>query len=120
MDVVGNAGAGGTSGVGADVESLWRHHVFQDRDRLFRRAHDVGRLVVIERFELADVRRRGDHGVPGVVGEAVEEHDRALGAPDDQLGVLVVGVLEHAAEKAAGPLLAADVLHAPGRPQTIH
>jgi len=120
VDVVGDAGARRAAGVGADVEALWPQRFAQDRDRPLRGAHERGGLGVVEVVELGPVRDRGDHDVAGVVGKLVQHHDRALGPPHDELGIRVVGVLDHAAEEAARLRLGGDVLHAPGRPQSLH
>jgi hypothetical protein len=83
------------------------------------RPRQVQRRSVVEVLERRHVLDRRDHRVARVVGELVQKHDRALGPPDDERGIRVVRVLDHAAEKASRPLFAADVLHAPRRPQPL-
>jgi len=120
MHVVGDAGAGGAAGVGADVEALRFQSPAQDRDRPFHGPHEVGGLGVVEAVELAHMGNRGDHNVARVVRESVQEDDRVLRSPNHEYGIFVVGILEDAAEEAAGPLLGGYVLHAPRRPQSLH
>src|SRR5438445_5986900 len=51
MHVVGNAGAGGAAGVGADVESLRLQLFTENSYRALGRAHQVGGLDIVERIE---------------------------------------------------------------------
>ena len=120
MHVVGNAGAGGAAGVGADVESLRLQLFTENSYRALGRAHQVGGLDIVERIELAAMCCRRHHDVAGVIRKLVQHHHCTLRPPDHEICVRVVGVLEDAAEQAACLRLAGDVLHAPGRPQSLH
>jgi len=120
VNVVWNPGAGGAAGVGADVEALRLELLTENHNRAPRGAHEVCRLGIVEVIELSAVSCRRDHDVPGVVWEFVQHDQRPRRSPHDELCVRIVGVLEHAAEQAADLRLAGDVLHAPGRPQSLH
>src|SRR5439155_108266 len=69
--------------------------------------------------KLCDMTVVDDGGVV-VIRKFVQHHDRPLGPPHHQPRVGVVGMLDHAAEQASGSLLAGDVLHPPGRPESMH
>src|SRR5207253_1163688 len=96
------------------------HHRTQDRECPPHRTDQVGGLGVVELLEARLVRNRRHHRVAGVVRKLVQQNDRAFGAPDDELRILVIRILDDAAEKAARPLSATDVLHAPRRRQSLH
>jgi len=120
VHVVGNPGAGRASDVRSNVESLGVQRASQHIDGAAERAHEEGGLLIVQLLEPGHVGHRDDHRVAGVVGKLVQHHERAFGPPDHELRVRIVGVLDDAAEQAARLLLAADVLHAPRRPQSLH
>jgi len=120
VHVIGDARTGGAPHVRPDIETFRSKRASQHVDCSAYRAHEVRGLVVVEVLETGDVGLRGDDRVPRVVRELVHDHDRVFGPPHDQLSVLVVWVLDHAAEQAAGRLLLPDVLHPPRRPQMLH
>src|SRR5437660_299516 len=88
--------------------------------RRVRGAHDLRSLVVVEIDEARTMRKRRHHRVTGVVRKLVQHHDRAWRSPYDQVSVLIVRMLDDPLEKTPGFLHAADVLHAPRRPQPLH
>src|SRR5712692_5679526 len=120
VDVIGDAGPGRAAHVDADVEPLRLEREPKDRNRASERTHEIGSLIVAEVADLILVDGGSHHRVAGVVGELIQEYQRALRPPKHEIGVGVGRVFEDPAEEAAGSRLAGHVLHAPGRPQTLH
>src|SRR5439155_301310 len=120
VNVVGNPGPGRASDVHARVEAIGSHRLVEDADGAAHGAHEFCGLGVVKILEARFVRDRRHHGVAGVIRKFVQHHDRPLGPPHHQPRVGVVGMLDHAAEQASGSLLAGDVLHPPGRPESMH
>jgi hypothetical protein len=120
MHVIGDAGSRHAAYVRAQIEAFGLQVLLEDTDRPLHRPHQVSGLHIVEILELGLMHEGRHHGVAGVIRKLVQHHDRAFRAPDDELGIAVVGMLDDSTEEAAGTRLLGDVLRAPRRPQSLH
>jgi RTX calcium-binding nonapeptide repeat (4 copies) len=114
--VVDDAGAGDSTEIPAEVETLRAVELREHARPEARKPVDLQRLNFSELRELADVAVRRDHEVPRGIGELVEDHERFTPPVDDEAALIVAFC--RAAEDAAVLLVGLlDVLEAPRRPQ---
>ena len=66
------------------------YFALQDRDRLLRERHHLGRRLGRDVLDAAYVLERGDHQVPVRVRVEVEDHEAVLAAVDDQVRDVVI------------------------------
>ena len=124
VEVGGDAGAGDRALVHADVEAVRPGRRTQGRHRLLGQRGQFGGLRVGEVRVVGDMTVGHDHQMAAVVRVQVEHRVDLLAAPDHQ--AVLVGFGRNRAEGAAvvgtraGRLvLALDVGHPVGRPQTL-
>jgi len=80
---------------------------------------DLESLGLVEIVEVRSMPVRSDEQMTGRIRELVQQHERTLAAPHDE--VFLVVALGGAAEDAALLLVGClDVLEAPRRPQAVH
>ena len=118
VDVVGEARAGGTAEVDAEVESLGGHGAAEEVDGPDGLELKVEELVVVQFFQLGQMGAGGDEEVAIGVREAVDEDERVRRGPEEQEVFPMGGVGRRggAEEALAGGAFfqGADVFHPPG------
>ncbi len=117
VNVVFDSGSGSGSDIEAEIETVRVHEMFE---RLFAaggQAHDLGHFFEDEGIEIADMPIGGDHEMPGIVGEVVEQDETMPAAGQDVIFSVSLGGFAFPAEEAAGAFRSADVLDAPRGPK---
>src|SRR5215471_9129982 len=110
VDVVDDAGAGGSAEVPAEVVAVGGVLGPEGGERSLGQLVDLERFGVGEAGEVTLVADGGDHEVAGRVRIAVQKDKGRLAAVDDEL---LFGLAEDAAARLVG---ARDVFEPPGRP----
>jgi hypothetical protein len=103
-----------------DVEAVRPHRIGHDTDRLSREVHQLVALGRAQGGHLADVTLRGDHQVPGVVRERVQQHERSGAAEEDLVTGSEVVAEDAPVVRGVGGVRRAHVLHPPGTPEAFH
>ena len=118
MDVIFDAGPGGTSLVDPDVEALGRVLIAQHRDRALDELHHLEQGELVQLLDRRLVLERRDHHMPVVVRVGVEDHVAALAAMNDRSGSSSPssGFEQKMHSPVFGPF---NVLEAPGRPEPL-
>src|SRR5258706_9511182 len=119
VEVAGDACAGGAAEVGADVEALGAHGVFEEADDGGGLGAEVAELFGGEFFEVGLMGARGDEQVAVGVGVAVDENYAVRGMPEDEARAAFFGgggLGGFAEEAGAGVAFVdrTDVVHPPG------
>src|SRR5439155_4105318 len=105
VQVPGDAGAGGTAQVQADVEAVGAHRRLGGGDHALHQVEGVARLFWRQILDLAHVPEGGHHRVARVVGEQVHDGEAQGRAPEDEAG-FVVALGGKVAEEAATDVIA--------------
>jgi len=94
VEVVGDAGSGAFPNVDSDIEAVGVEFRFEGGGDILDEGPEVGRFLGGEAIEVGDGAVGDDEGVPGVVGEAIEDGVAGLGAGEDTVGAVVLALAE--------------------------